>query len=311
MSWLWVTVVVLWGLDIVARIIAWGGLNIQPDGLLKDGERRLYVIPGVLAEAKNQISPLRPILSQWGRLIYVNWGKWFYSPSMNKHVLAQRIVEDRRQYDAGDIVLVASSLGGSVSLDVGERLHEIAPDIKPGLIVFDGIAGSSNLKGPGKILGPVVRYGRWLIPLGFVGITLLNLVLMPIAKRMNEGALPKDDEIEDGLNKKAIQDKARKDMAGYAVFTTLFRQTAHMSATKVTPEKLRNFSYVQYYCCTLDNVTVQQPKEARKWRNAASKARVPFNAVEVKSPHDAYAQMPKLWRSKVGKNLSWCFRESK
>jgi hypothetical protein len=312
MSWA-TLVVILWLLDIALRICVPGFLSVTEGNyntLYRD--RGLYIIPGVLHEARNQISPVEKAFSQWGQSYYVNWGRWLYSPTVNKYVLARRIANAKRKqrsYYFND-VLVATSLGGSVALDTAERLHKIAPDLpKPGLIVLEGVAGSENLLAGGNIAGPVFRAARWFVPLGLVGLSLVNVIVLPLQYFVLNKP-PKDGEIEDGLDKEAVKRKARRDMFGYSV-STFTRQTAHMNACKLTPDKLRNFAWVQYYSCTKGNVTVRQPEEMNKWNQAAVRAGVYFHRVEVETPHVAFEQMPSAWLSSLDDNLPWCFAKKK
>ncbi len=306
-------VVLLWLLDIALRICVPGFLTVKQGRYNPHyHDRGLYVIPGVLAESKNQLSPIARAIRDWGQLYYVNWGRWLYSPTINKRVLAMHIANNKRRQRSSchRDVLVAVSLGASVALDTGAWLRKIAPDqLKPGLIVFDGVAGSENLKAGGNIGGPVFRVLRWFVPLGLVGLSVINLIVLPVQYFLLNQP-PKDDEIQDGLDKEAVKRKARRDMFGYSI-SAFTRQTAHMSACKLTPDKLRSFAWVQYYYCTWNNGTLDQPAEVDKWEHAAYQAGVRFNAVEVETPHNAFAQMPEKWLIALLDNIPWGFNLNK
>ena len=225
MAW-WQWLVLALAIDFALRVVVRGWSKVTAD-TDNSSAKKGFIIPGVLAEAKNQISPVRDVLAEHGRLYYCNWGRVFYSPSAITKRFAREIVWQTRVDNLTQPVIVGVSLGGRVALDVAKEIRRIAPDIRPGLVVLDGIgSGPKNLLSGGKILAPIARWARF-IPFGLITILVFGAVVtIPLSLFVNQG--PVDSQIELGLNKHKVKVKAKKDMSWY--FTGAFlRQMAHLA----------------------------------------------------------------------------------
>ncbi len=304
MNWVIIALAVDFGLRFV--ILGWPRIT-APVRQYKGGTG-LYIFPGVLADARNQVSPIWDVLHDYGRLFYGNLSRVLYSPWMIKHRFAKQIAQIDRKFELEQDVLVGISLGATIALDVNDQLFKNDPHRqKPGLIVFDGVAGPENLLSGGNVAGPVFRVLRW-VPIGFVSGTVIGAVIA-LLQYLWINQVPKDAEIEDDIlqggqpvTKEDVKQKAKKDMAGY-LFGVFARQMVHISAGKVTPERLSRFAWIQYYEYTWHNVTVSQPAERRKWQEAAHKASVPFDLWQIEAPHVAFAQMPTATKKALAQAL--------
>lgn len=287
----------LWAADVALRFIILGRPRISDDAGGRGGVA-MFLFPGILAETVNQFTPIRKSLEAYGRLFYANFDmtRAIYSPWHNKRVFAKSInkLDAKHQFD--QVVLVGCSMGATVALDVNDEMHLRNPSMqKPGLVVFDGIGGTNNLVFPMNVAAPVAAYLRF-VPVGFFCGLFLSSILMVGAYFINP--LPADDEIEFGLDKKAVKKKARRDMGGYQLSVQV-RQLVHMRASKVTPERLSRFAWIVYFEHTDHNVTLRQPAEMNKWAAMAYSANVPFASWDIESPHVAFAQMPRIANKRI------------
>ncbi|MDB5176543.1 MAG: hypothetical protein JWN75_211 [Candidatus Saccharibacteria bacterium] len=298
MNWVLVFIIV----DYLLRFVVLGLPKINDTLDSCEGKYGLYIFPGVLGESFNQIGPIRDVFSQYGRLFYGKIGRVIYSPTLVKRRFARQIelAEKTHGYDKG--VLVGISLGACIALDVNDQRFENNPNAeKYGLIVFDGVAGSKNLLSGGNIFAPIFRVLRWMIPIGLIsGLIIGMLIMIPQGLWINQG--PKDEEIEDGLDKEQVKKKAKRDMFGYlpGVFA---RQLVHIAASEVNAERLSRFAWIQYYQYDWKNVTVNQPGERLKWQEIAREAEVPFDYRVIDAPHVAFAQMPTVSRKALSQGL--------
>lgn len=309
MQWIWW----LLAIDLALRVTVRSWPGVKPDRYNITCRRGVFVLPGVLADAKNQVTPIREELFQLGDLYYCKYGllggRVIYSPSVVKRLLARKILRQARANHLGEIILCAISLGGTVALDVAAELRRLAPDefdIK--LLALESVSGSENLLSGGNVVAPIMRWARF-IPSGLILGTVLGVVIaIPQALWFNQ--LPKESEIEDDIvikgvaySKAAIQRKAKHDMAGYLI-GVLFRELAHMSSSQLDASRLACFSKIVYIEYTLHNVTVSQPAERNKWQAVAAKAGVPFTYWQVESPHVALWQMPTASRKALSQAVS-------
>lgn len=286
----WQLILLVLAADLTLRVLVRGRPIVTAEDRTSN-DTGLFVIPGVLGDPRNQVSPVKDVLTKHGRLLYCRWGRVFYSPSRNKRVFASEILRLSDYLDIKRKVLFGVSLGGTVALDVAVEMHKLAPDAeKPLLVVLDGVgSGPKNLLSGGNILAPAARWLRFL-PFGLITILVFGLIVtVPMSLFINQG--PKDSEIEDGLDKEQVKRKAKSDMSWY--FTGAFlRQMAHMAQSRLTTNRLLAVSSIVYVQYTQNNVTLHQPAECDAWREAAEAAGVPFTHYTVEAPHVALAQMP-------------------
>lgn len=288
--------------DYLLRFVVLGWPKMIDKNRLSKGGNGLFIFPGVLGEPYNQVGPIRDLLERHGNLFYGKIGRVLYSPWMVRHRFTDQIEKIERRYEFSQGVLVGISLGACIALDVNDQRFRNDPHAqKYGLMVYDGVAGPKNLLSGANIAAPIFCVIRWLNPLGLISGTILGTLLMiPQGIWINQG--PKDDEIEDGLDKKAVQKKAKWDMFGYLP-NVFARQMVHIAASEVTAERLARFAWVQYFEYDWKNVTVSQPSEREKWRRAAIEAGVPFDYWMIDAPHVAFAQMPTASRKVLSQAL--------
>ena len=295
--------------DLLLRIVVRGMPTVKREkrGVTSNGVG-IFVEPGILANAKNQISPIADLLRAHGTLFYCTLGRVVYSPSWVRRRHARKIVRMIYKHNLNRVVFCAVSLGATTSLDVMEELARIAPELpKPELIVFDGVgSGSKNLLSGGNVAGPVCSWLRFF-PIGLITRVVLESIIEVPKSCLNKG--PVADEIEDDIvidgesyTKEAIQKKAKKDMSWYLLGVFL-RQVAHMHESHLTEKRMSNVWSVAYFEYTWHNVTVKQPDERNAWQAAAEAAHVPFKYWSVEAPHAALAQMPEHSRAVVGPAL--------
>lgn len=279
-------------IDFALRFVILGWPRVSDAAGNYRGGNGFFLFPGVLAETQNQFMPVREALQPFGRLFYANFDRTraIFSPWRNKRVFAKRILELDSKYQFNQVVLGGCSMGAGVALDVNDELHRRNPTMrKPGLVVFDGVGGSENLLSGGNILGPIAPWLR-VIPIGFFTGLLISSVFT-IVQSLWINQLPKDAEIEEGLDKEAVKRKAKRDMAWYQT-SVFLRQMAYMHTNTVTPKRLSRFAWIVYFEYTDHNVTLSQPAERNKWAAMAREAGVAFSTWPIESPHVAFAQMP-------------------
>lgn len=298
------TWVLLWACDVALRFVILGWPRVSDAAGNYRGGTGIFLFPGVLAEAVNQFAPVREALQPFGRLFYANFDltRAIFSPWRNKRVFAKRIAQLDTKYQFDQKVFAGCSMGAGVALDVRDEMHRRNPtDLrKPGLIVFDGVGGSENLLSGGNIGGPVMTYLRWL-PIGFFAGLLVSSVVT-VVQSLFINQLPKDAEIEVGLDIEAVKAKAKRDMSWYQTAVFL-RQLAYMHRNRVTPERLARFAWIVYFEYTDHNVTLSQPAERNKWSQMAHQAGVPFANWSIDAPHVAFAQMPELNKKMILQGL--------
>lgn len=263
------------------------------------GHPEIFSLSGILADGKLQSDPVRGTWLKFGNVRTYSYGTKRFDPVVQVGRIATEIHKILVKRQPKKITFILHSMGGPVGLNVWRLLKGpimSAKGVKPEveMVVVDGISNSANMGSNGNLAAPVMRVVRagpiWNVLLKFP----FKLLLQP----------PKEDEIQDGLNKKKVIRDAMAAMAPYK-FSIWRDQLAYMAAyPPLKPEQFEGVTRVYYMWCSEGNVTVNQPAEMLRWKKAVeAQPGCEFIAVVVNTPHCAYAQEPAVWNRKFSQVL--------
>ncbi len=242
----------------------------------------IVYVPGILADGVKSSDPVRAAWLKFGDVMHVSYVGNRFDGSVVANHIARDIVTLHNSLNTPHrrIVFILSSMGGMLGLDVLEKLdHMRYPITDRRLVLVDAPSGSQDMLSGGNIFAPLMR----VLPFGPV----YNVLLAPLKRKML--LPPKDDSIEDHLDKELVKKTALENMDEFPV--SVWRdQLVYMATYFFDREKL---AYPAIYLrCDEDNVTVKQPQAAQTWSTIFENMKI----VPVASPHCAYAERQRSWQ---------------
>jgi hypothetical protein len=267
-----------------------------------EARTQILYLSGILANGDLSSRPVRPTWLRHGDVLCVSYGTERFIPRKTVRRIAKRTLVELRRNKPEKLVIIGSSMGGVLGLDVwtvlrGQRYMPKHVEF----IAVDGIQGSENMRGGGNIVAPILSF----VPIGPMIGSLLTLGLHKGMK------LPKDSNIQRDLDKAKVKRAAEAAMWPYK--GSIWRdQLAYMAThDNLKPSYFKGFTRVYYMMCIgnkaneIDNETIKQPHEMNKWRLACEVARVEFSKIEVPTQHCAYAEQPRIWNEEFNFPLSF------
>lgn len=174
------------------------------------------------------------------------------------------------------VVLFGASMGGQVFHDALRHITDLDQRGRIHLVLMDTPSGSRDLGLGGNIAAPVLRW----IPL------LRGMLLGSLPARSSP---PKDEEIQDDLDKERVKEVANRRLSGFP-FRIWAEQLVQLGRFRPNVESLDGLGSVHYMKCTLGNETVKQPQAARNW--AVQDFDCSFQVYDVAMPHCGWLQYP-------------------
>lgn len=255
----------------------------------------IVYLPGILADGITSSDPMRRTWQNYADVLCVSYGTERFDGEAQAKVIANMLLKELRENKREKLVLMLSSMGGILGLDIWNQIHD-DPSIpsRVEMVVVDGIQGSENMLGGGNIAAPVVS----LLPFG----PIYNALLGPVFRKLQ--VPPKDPDIQEDLDKDKVKKEAMAAMAPYKISVWRDQLTYMSGHNDLYPRQFRGISRVYYLMCTDHNETVKQPNEMRKWQNSIKAAGIEFDLIKVPTPHCAYAQQPRIWNAKFDQVLA-------
>ncbi len=270
----------------------------------------IIVLPGILAHPRLQHAPLN--LGQYGQVEYIEYQKKGFDPDE----IIQRTFEalEHHKDDEGGVIIIGTSIGGSVAAFALQRLRE-----QYGMIAFANVefvavdppAGSKTFAG--FEWAPVwLVSSRLFLPI----LWIIGLIMIPVSR--NGAGLPKDEYItvpsyEDMKRitgrdqmlvsewQNYVKDASQAGLQGHSAWSWAC-QIRWMANRRPLERALRfiNGIDITYVECTGDgNEVVSQPDASKWWH-----ARAGSNVWQVEAPHCGYLQMQAEFAAVFDKLLS-------
>lgn len=247
--------------------------------------RLIVHLPGILADGHTSCKPVLETWLRHGDVATIAYGGERFCARSFVRIAASRLNEIVMNYQ--EVVLVGSSLGGMLALDLRKELHCEHASV----IIVDAPSGAADMLGGGNIGAPLLRllpFAQWS-----------NRLLGPMMQTML--VPPKDENIEESLNKEELKQQALADMSRWPL--SIWRdQLAYMAARpRLNSRDFVDFESVVYLSCDRNNETVKQPAAADAYRRAAGAS---FRKVSVDSTHCGYVERPTVWSRVFDQELS-------
>lgn len=242
--------------------------------------RLIVYLPGILADGDNSAESVINVWRRYGDVVTVSYTGDSFDAAGVVRIVAATIRNDR-QHD--NVVLVGSSMGGMLALDVIDNLRRHGGLTKKIDIIFvDSPASSRDMLAGGNVGAPVMRalpFGRLY---NWLGAPLMRVMLIP----------PKDENIEPQLDRETIKREAMAAMGVYRL--SMWRdQLVYMAAhPRLKQADFVGINRLVYLQCSRNNETVKQPQAADAWGFAAGR----MFTIRVDSTHCGYRERPVIWQ---------------
>ncbi len=274
----------VWIDGLLGWYMLYAGTRFKWHEATENGDVVIVHLPGVMSDGLNCLSAVRDRIMTRGSLLEVAyWGETFSSA-----IYARSIVRKIEEITSTDqcIVLVGSSMGGLNALDVAKSLKEAGYE-SLGIVFNDTPPGSSYLKPPNKFLSKLVVF----LPFGVACNTLLGPILRKLL------VPPRDENIEDGLDKEVVKREALKNLAKWPLSINR-DQLLYIHLRRPTGADFgRVFKGMAYIMgAPARNETVQQPEAKDRFMDIVhegiSDGSTKMEVFIVDTPHCAYAESP-------------------
>lgn len=299
-------VIVLWilGLLVGLFLFAWADLALarawccfnpealQPrfvplntKGKKKTGITTVF-LPGVLARALDQSTSTDPNESVFvamrdrsDMVVLMDYPKHFFDKSVIVQAMIERLLLELKRNS--HLVVVGASLGGDLFKDAICESEELqAQKNRISFVSVDAPAGASTLL-------PATRYGLMFekfVPFG------RGLIFGALPFKVGQSGLPKEGEVQAGLNLSELQAWAKKNLSGFNL-RNLLEEGVYLLNFNIGYPAPYYMPTVYYIACTDGNVDVLQPEAEEAWSQNSNE----FWLYEAETLHCAFLQQPRIF----------------
>lgn len=239
------------------------GLIVHLPGVLSHGTSGILPVDGSTTDPAGVLGALRA----HGDV----WTADYVGRNFDPRQIARRTADEIGMAPHSQVTIVGSSMGGMLAVDALRHMIGLRRNLR--LILVDTPFAASDLMGGGSVVAPLLKWTK----LG--QIRRLHRVSI-------KGAPPKDHEVQDGLDTRAVKEAAMQRMQGFTLGVWM-QQMAYMAAWRY-PLDFPPACEVHYVACRQGNVTVRQPNAEAGWIGA----RPWLHSHKVQSPHCGYLQQP-------------------